>query len=180
MNTPSILLVAALLTAQAAPAQDPAATVSAARALVNEQSWTDLDARLAAIPPDDAAWERLPAVVYSAGIARNDLPGVVDRLTRLAAATTSPSIKASALIVIGRAHRRQGDMDAATKALERAKAAAPGSSYAEDAAGLIYEIRYVRPGLTAPSIVTTARDGRAFDLATLRGKPAVLVFWGTT
>ena len=49
-----------------------------------------------------------------------------------------------------------------------------------EAAGLIYEITYLRPGLPAPAINTKARNGRTFDLAALRGKPAVLVFWGTT
>ena len=171
------LLLLAVMTAQAP--QDPAATVTAVRQLASAKSWDAFDARVESIPPDDPAWERLPQVVYQAGIERKDLPSVIDRLARVAGATTSPAIKASAFIVIGRAYRRQGDLTAATSALERA-AAAPGTPAAEQATGIIYEITHLSPGLQAPPIDARARNGRSISLAALRGRPVVLVFWGTS
>jgi hypothetical protein len=122
----------------------------------------------------------LPAVIYEAGIARKELPATIDRLTRAVAATSNPRIKSSALIVIGRAHRRQGNAEAAAQSFEAAKQAAPGTPFAEDAAGLLYEVRYLSVGLPAPRITGKARSGEAVTLEGFRGKAVVLVFWGTT
>jgi hypothetical protein len=156
------------------------AAVEDIRLLTQEKMWNQSDARIESLTADDPAWERLPSVIYSDGVARNDLPPVISRLSRLAASTTQSSIKAAALIVVARAYRRQGDLAAATRALEDAKAAAPDSPSAEEATGLIYEIAHLSPGLPAPPIVAKARNGRTVSLAALRGKPVVLVFWGTT
>ena len=38
----------------------------------------------------------------------------------------------------------------------------------------------LRIGLPAPPISAKARNGRTISLAALRGKPVVLVFWGTS
>jgi hypothetical protein len=64
--------------------------------------------------------------------------------------------------------------------LQEAKAAAPGTPYAEEAIGLIYEIEHLAVGMAAPAISAKARNGRTVSLSALRGKPVVLVFWGTT
>src|SRR5688500_3793677 len=109
------------LVAQSQPAgQDP---VQALRALVAAKQWAELDARGASLAADDPAWERVASVVYQAGIARNDLPSVIARLRHVAETTSKPSIRAAALIVIGRVHRRQTDRAAAVRALEQAKSA---------------------------------------------------------
>jgi hypothetical protein len=170
------LLLFALTQSQPA-SQDP---VAAARALAQAKQWTELDARIASVGADDPAWERLASIVYSAAIARNDLPAVITRLRTVAEATTKPAIRAAALIAIGRANRRQGDREAAVRALGEAKASAPDSNYAEEAAGLIYEIEHLSPGLPAPPIEATSRSGKTVRLAALRGKSVVLVFWGST
>jgi len=159
------------------PAQD---TVTEIRGLVQAKLWTQVDARLDALTADDPAWERLPSVLYTAAIARQDLPSAVARLTRVASTTTKSSNKAAALIVVGRVYRRQGDFPAATRVLKEAKAAAPGTSFAEDADGLIYEIEHLSPGLPAPAFSGKARNAGTISLARLRGKPVVLVFWGST
>ena len=82
--------------------------------------------------------------------------------------------------MVARAYRRQSDKDAASRALEAAKAAAPRTPFAEEADGLLYEIAHLSIGVPAPPISGTARNGRAISLAALRGQPVVLVFWGTT
>ena len=156
------------------------ATAEAVRLLGRAGLWDRAHARVESLDADDAGWERLPSVIYEAGIARQDLPSAITRLSRAATATSSPSIKAAALVAIGRAYRRQGDNAAATQALETARAAAPGTPRAEEADGLIYEIAHLSPGLLAPPVTGKARNGRTVNLRDYRGRAVVLVFWGTT
>jgi len=156
------------------------ATAEAVRLLVGAELWDRAHTRAASVGVDDPAWERLAAVIYDEGIARKDLPYTIDTLSRLVESTTAASNKAAALVIIGRAYRRQNDKEAATRSLEAAKTAAPGSQYAEEADGLLYEIAHLSVGLPAPAIDAKTRDGQAVSLAALRGKPVVLVFWGTT
>jgi hypothetical protein len=156
------------------------AAVEAVRLLVRAELWDRVHARVASIGVDDRAWERLPTPVYDEGIARKDLPYTIGTLSKVVAATTTPSIKSAALLVIGRAHRRAGDHTAAIAALEAAKAESPGTLHAEEADGVIYEITYLRAGLPAPAVAGRTRNGGTIDLARLRGRPVVLVFWGST
>jgi hypothetical protein len=83
-------------------------------------------------------------------------------------------------MMVGRASRRPGEPAAAMRGLVGSRPAAPASTYAEESKGIIYEIDYLSPGKMAPAISATARGGRTVSLAALRGKPVVLVFWGTT
>ena len=155
-------------------------TAEAVRLLNDAELWDRAHARIASIGMDDPAWERLPAVIYAEGIARGDLPYTIDALSRTVQSTTTALNKAAALVVIGRAYRRQNDTKAATAALEAARTAAPGSRYAEEAEGLIYEIAHLSVGLPAPPFEGKTRAGSTVNLAQFRGKPVVLVFWGTT
>jgi hypothetical protein len=155
-------------------------SAEAVRLLVRAELWDRARARIDSLAADDPAWPRMAPVVYQEGIARKDLPYAIDKLSHVAASTPNASIKAPVLVVVGRAYRRQGDKDAATRALEAARAAAPGTPVAEEADGLLYEITHLSIGLPAPPISGKARNGRTISLAALRGKPVVLVFWGTT
>ena len=160
-----------------------AATLAATEAvwmLVRAELWDRVHARVASIPYDDPAWTRLAGAIYSEGVARKDSRYAIETLSRAAASTTTPSIKAAVLVVLARAHRRAGDLASAASALEAAKAAAPGSTQAEEADGLLYEIKYLSPGRPAPAVAGTTRNAGAIDLAALRGKGVVLVFWGST
>ena len=164
------------------PRSDAAALASAeaVRLLGRAALWDRAHARVDSLDPDDTAWTRVASPVYEEGIARKDLPYTIDKLSRVTAATTNPAVKSSVGVVLGRAYRRQGDLAAATRALEAAKAASPGTPSAEEADGLLYEIKYLSVGLPAPPVSGKPRNGPAIDLAGLRGKPVVLVFWGTT
>jgi hypothetical protein len=164
------------------PGTDAAAigSAEAVRLLVRAELWDRAHARIDSLAVDDTAWPRVAPVVYSEGIAHKDLPSAIERLSRVAATTTNASIKAPVLVVVARAYRRQDDKEAATRALEAAKAAAPGTPVAEEADGLLYEIAHLSIGLPAPPISGRTRSGRTISLAALRGKPIVLVFWGTT
>jgi hypothetical protein len=156
------------------------ATTEAVRLLVRAELWDRAQERVDSVEADDPAWERLPGVLYEAAIARKDLPSAIERISRVVSATTNARIKSSALLVVGRAYRRQGNIDAASRSFEAAKAAAPDAPYAQEADGLLYEVKHLSPGLPAPEISGTARSGRPVTLAGFRGKAVVLVFWGTT
>lgn len=156
------------------------AAVEAVRLLVRAELWDPARARIDALDFDEPAWERVPSVVYDLGIARKDLPGTIEKLSRAAASTTRAQTKSAVLLIMGRAYRRQGDLSAATRSLEEAKSAATNSPYAEEADGVLYEIAHLSKGLQAPPVSGKPRNGRAVNLAAFRGKPVVLVFWGTT
>jgi len=156
------------------------ASAEAIRLLVRAELWDRADARLDSLAPDDVAWPRVAAVVYEEGIARKDLRGAIDRLTRVAGATSKPANAAAAMLIVGRAWRRGGDTSAALQALGAVQSAVPGTPLAEEAAGIIYEIEHLSPGLEAPAVSGQPRKGRAVDLRSYRGTPVVLVFWGTT
>ena len=165
------------------PRTDAAAlgSAEAVRVLVRAELWERAHARIESLQFDDPAWSRVAAIVYEAGIARKDLPAAIATLSRAAASTTDAAIKSSVLLVLGRAYRRHGDSEAATRSLEAAKSAAPGTPSAEEADGLIYEIRHLSVGLPAPPVSGKPRNARqAISRESLRGKPAVLVFWGST
>ena len=165
------------------PRTDAAAigTAEAIRMLVRGELWDRVQARVESLRFDDPAWARVAAIVYEAGIARKDVPSAIATLSRAAASTTDASIKSAVLVVLGRAYRRQGDTAAATRSLEAAKAAAPGTPAAEEADGLIYEIRYLSAGLPAPPVSGKPRNApQSITLESFRGKPVVLVFWGST
>ena len=155
-------------------------SAEAVRLLFRAELWDRAHARIASVEFDDPAWTRLATPIYEAGIARKDLPGAIATLSRTAAATTTPSIRAAVLVVAGRAYRRHGDNDAATRSLDAARAAAPGTPYAEEADGLLYEIKYLSVGVVAPPVSGRTRSAGTIDAAALRGKPVVLVFWGST
>lgn len=165
------------------PRTDAAAigTAEAVRLLVQAELWDRAHARIESLQFDDPAWSRVASIVYEAGNARKNLPAAIATLSRAASSTTDASIKSSVLLVLGRAYRRHGDPAAAISALEAAKAAAPGTPAAEEADGLIYEIQHLGIGMQAPAIAGKPRNARQpITLESFRGKPVVLVFWGST
>ena len=184
---PAILAACLILGGGAAPSAQQSAnpTVDEVRRLVRAGQWESAHARVDALDPDDPAWIRLPAVIYEEGIARNDLPATIERLSRAAAATTTPAIKAAALVIVGRAYRRQGDKAAATQALEAATAAAPGPRYAEEARTHLRD-RAPRVGLPAPPVSgkpprPVPSGVRSRDrLRAAQEARRKQIFWGTT
>jgi AhpC/TSA family len=156
------------------------ATADAIRLLVRGQFWEQAHARMAAVGIDDPAWERLSAAVYEEGGMRKDFAYTIETLSKVAATTTSATIKAATLLDVGRAHRRQGNVDAAKESLEASRSAAPGSAPSKEAAGILYEIAHLSVGLPAPTFSAKGRNGKTVDLASFHGRPVVLVFWSTT
>jgi hypothetical protein len=157
------------------------AAVEAIRLLSRAEQWDRAHARVDSLDADDPAWERVPSVLYEEGIARKSFEYTVATLSQTAASTKNGPIKSAALLVIGRVHRRQGDLPAATRSFEAARAAAPGTPQAAEADGLIYEVEHLSVGLPAPAIAGKPRNARRpITLESFRGKPIVLVFWAST
>jgi hypothetical protein len=156
------------------------ATADAIRLLIRGQFWDQAHARMAAVGINDPAWERLSAAVYEEGSTRKDFAYTIETLSKVAATTTSATIKSATLLDVGRAQRRQGNLDATKEALEASRSAAPGSASATEADRILYEIVYLSPGLPAPTFSAKGRNGKTVDLAAFRGRPVVLVFWSTT
>jgi hypothetical protein len=157
------------------------AAVEAIRLLIRAELWDRAHARVGSLDVDDPAWERVPSALSEEGIERKSFEYTVATLSQTAGTTKTASIKAAALLIIGRVHRRQGDLPAATRSLEEARDAAPGTPQAAEADGLIYEIAHLSLGLPAPPISGKPRNGRrAITLDSFRGKPIVLVFWAST
>ena len=157
------------------------AAAEAVRLLNGAELWDAAHARFESLDTNDPAWNRIPAVLYDEAIARKTFEDTLARLAQIAGATRTPSIKAAALLIVGRIHRRQGDLPAAAGSLREAIAAAPGTPQAEEADGLIYEIEHLSPGLPAPPVSGKPRNARrAITLDSFRGKPIVLVFWAST
>jgi len=181
---PAIKWNAALWQVHARSPHSEAGAIAAAEAielLIRAELWDRAHGRVESLDADDPAWERVPSALYSEGIARKRFEYTVATLAKTAASTKTPSIKSAALLIIGRVDRRQGDLPAATRSLEEARAAAPGTPQATEADGLIYEIEHLSPGLPAPPISGTPRNAHgAITLESFRGKPIVLVFWAST
>ena len=156
------------------------ATADAIRLLVRGEFWEQAHARTEAVGVDDPAWGRLSSALYEEGSTRKDFPYTIDKLSKIAAATTSPTIKSAVLLDVGRAQRRQGDMAAAKESLEASRSAAPDSASSEEADRVLYEITRLSVGLPAPTFSAKGRNGKTVDLAAFHGRPVVLVFWSTT
>jgi hypothetical protein len=156
------------------------ATADAIRLLVRGQFWDQAHARTEAVGADEKAWERLSAAIYEEGSTRKDFGYVITTLSKIAAATKSPTITSAVMLDIARAQRRQGDTAAATKSFEASRSAAPDSASGQEADRVLYEINYLSVGLPAPTFSTKGRNGKTVDLASFRGRPVVLVFWSTT
>jgi hypothetical protein len=156
------------------------ATADAIRLLVRGQFWEQAHARTGVVAVDDPAWERLSSAIYEEGSTRKDFAYTIATLSKVAATSTRPTIKAAVLLDVGRARRRQGDMAAAKESLEASRSAAPGSASSEEADRVLYEITHLSVGLPAPIFSAKGRNGKIVDLAAFRGRPVVLVFWSTT
>jgi hypothetical protein len=123
---------------------------------------------------------RLSAYLYYEASGRKDYSYLVNRLSDVSARTNDATVKSAALVALGRAYRRQGDMPLAAKTLELARAAAPQSAAANEADGLLYDIAHLSLGMQAPAFSGTTPDGRTVTLDSFRGKAVALVFWAST
>jgi hypothetical protein len=146
------------------------------RAELSDQAHTKADS----LGADDLAWVRLSGYLYYEASWRKDYSYLVNRLSDVSARTNDATVKSAALVALGRAYRRQGDVTLAVQTFESARAAAPESATANEANALLYDIAHLSLGLQAPAFSGTTPDGRTVTLDSLRGKAVAIVFWGST
>lgn len=156
------------------------ATAEAIQLLIRAELWEEARAKVDAVGVNDRAWERLSAYLYYDASARKDYGRAAETFSKVADGTRTASVKAAALLSLGRVQRQQGDTAAAVKSLESARDAAPDSASATEADGLLYDIAYLSIGLQAPAFSAMSIDGRAISLDSLRGRAVAMVFWGST
>jgi hypothetical protein len=156
------------------------ATAEAIQLLIRAELGEKARARVDSLSVDDRAWEHLSAYLYYDASARKDFGRAAGMFSKVANATRLPSIKAAALLSLGRVQRRQGDMAAAVKSLEAARDAAPGTDSASESEKLLYDIANLSIGLQAPVFSAAGIDGRTISLDGLRGRAVAMVFWGST
>lgn len=179
-----LLVVALLIVPPAGQAASPdaaaVARADAIQSLIREKKFDEAHAKADALSLDDPAWERLSAYLYYEASSRKDFAYLLSKLPAVASGNGRPSAKAAALVALGRTYRRDGKSEQAVASLEAAESAAPGSNPSLEARALLYDIRTLSIGLPAPAFSATDRSGRTISLDTLRGKVAVLLFWGST
>jgi hypothetical protein len=156
------------------------ATAEAIQLLLRAELSDQAHAKADSLSADDLAWVRLSAYLYYEASWRKNYSYLVNRLSDVSARTNDGTVKSAALVALGRAYRRQGDMPLAVRTLESARAAAPESAPANEADGLLYDIAHLSLGLQAPAFSGTTPDGRTVTLDGLRGKAVALVFWAST
>ena len=156
------------------------ATAEAIQLLLRAELSDQAHAKLDSLSADDLAWVRLSGYLYYEASWRKDYSYLVNRLSDVSARTNDATVKSAALLALGRAHRRQGDVPLAIKTLESARDAAPESAPANEADGLLYDIAHLSLGMQAPAFSGTTPDGRTVTLDSFRGKAVALVFWAST
>jgi hypothetical protein len=156
------------------------ATAEAIQLLLRAELSDQAHAKADSLSADDLAWVRLSAYLDYEASWRKNYSYLVNRLSDVSARTNDGTVKSAALVALGRAYRRQGDMPLAVRTLESARAAAPESAPANEADGLLYDIAHLSLGLQAPAFSGTTPDGRTVTLDGLRGKAVALVFWAST
>ena len=156
-----------------------AATVEALRLLHRADRRSELQAKADALKPDDAAWKQVFYVLMNSAAKSKDYQYLIAKAEALAQAAPDREIKAQARFNIGDAYWRTKDSDRARKNFQTVVNEFPGTDYAEEAAGNLWEIESLNTGQPAPSFQRTTIKGDSISLAGFKGKVLVLKFWGT-
>jgi tetratricopeptide (TPR) repeat protein len=155
------------------------ATTEAVRLLVYADRFAEAQARVDRIPPDDPAWQTLARVVLASAVRQKDYTYFFAKLQSVLSETRDANTKAAVHLTLGRAWRQRGDEKKAVAAFRAAIDVAGGSPAGKEAETQLYELLHLAVGRPAPSFSATTTAGGPLSLADYRGKPVVLVFWGT-
>jgi tetratricopeptide (TPR) repeat protein len=155
------------------------ATIEALRLLNRTDRLTEVQAKVDTLKPDDGAWKQVLYVLMSAASKIKDYNYLIGKAEALAQAAVDRDIKAQARFNIGDAYWRTKDTDRARKAFQAVVTEFPGTKYAEEAEGNLWEIESLNLGQPAPAFERTTINGDAISLAGFKGKVLVLKFWGT-
>jgi len=143
------------------------------------QMYEVLIARADLLPLQDSLWASVIARVQDSSRRRGDYSSLFSRAQRLLDASTTPLIKASTHIALGKAYRDLGQTDKARQAFEAAAAEAPNAPAAADAERFLYEMSQLQVGQPAPRFEATTLDGKPFNSGDMRGKVVLLNLWAS-
>jgi tetratricopeptide (TPR) repeat protein len=155
------------------------ATTEAVRLLVYADRFTQAQARADRIPPDDRALQRLARVLLDAASRQKNYTYFFAKLQSVLGDATDANTRAAVQVSLGRAWRQLRDEKKAEAAFRAAMDVSPDSATAKQAERELYELLHLGVGQPAPSFSAAAIGGRHVSLADYRGKPLLLVFWGT-
>jgi AhpC/TSA family len=94
-------------------------------------------------------------------------------------AAPDAATRAAVQLSLGGAWRKQNDDKKAGAAFRAAIELAEDSPAGKQAKSQLYELLHLSVGQPAPSFSAAAIGGRRISPANYRGKPLLLVFWGT-
>jgi hypothetical protein len=155
------------------------ATTEAVRLLVLADRFTDVHARANQIPADDPAWQGVAPLLFISASREKNFTYFFAKLQSVFDEAHDPKTRAALQFNLGRGWRTRNDEEKAITAFRSAMELAADSPAGKQAQAQLYELLHLGIGQPAPSFSTTALGGTHLSLADYRGKPLVLVFWGT-
>ncbi|HJZ96467.1 MAG TPA: hypothetical protein VKE70_08165 [Candidatus Solibacter sp.] len=155
------------------------ATSEAVRLLVLADRFTEVHASADQIPPDDPAWQGVAPLLFISASRQKDYTYLLAKLQSVFDQARDPKTRAALQFNLGRGWRARNDEAKAKTAFRSAMELAADSPAGKQAQAQLYELLHLGIGRPAPSFSTTALGGAHLSLADYRGKPLVLVFWGT-
>jgi len=155
------------------------ATTEALRLLVYADRFTEVQALTDRIPPDDPAWQGLARVLLDSASLQKNYAYFFAKLQSVLSAATDANTRAAVQVSLGRAWRQQRDEKKAEAAFRSAIELAGNSPAGKQAETQLYELLHLGVGQPAPSFSAARIGGARLSLEEYRGKPLVLLFWGT-
>lgn len=155
------------------------ATSEAVHLLIHAGRFTDAYARADQVAPQDSAWEGLAQVLFEAASLQKDFTYFFRKLDTVLPAATDRKVRAALQLGLGRAWREKKEPEKARAAFQDAIESGRDSTSGKQAEAELYEVLHLSPGQPAPQFSVPAINGAPLSLADYRGKPLVLVFWGT-
>jgi AhpC/TSA family len=135
--------------------------------------------RVDRIPPDDPAWQDVARVLLISAARQKDYTFFFAKLQSVLSDTTGANTRAAVQVSLGRAWREQRDQKKAESAFRSAIELAADSPAGRQAQNQLYELLHLGVGQAAPPFSAAGIGGARLSLEDYRGKPLVLVFWGT-
>ena len=155
------------------------ATTEAVRLLVLADRFADLQTRADRIPADDPAWQGVAPLLFISASRQKNFTYFFSKLQSVLDETRDLKTLAALQFNLGRGWRARNDEEKAKTAFRSAIELAPDSPAGKQAAAVLYELLHLGVGQPAPSFSATTVSGSRLSLSDYRGKPLVLVFWGT-
>jgi hypothetical protein len=155
------------------------ATTEAVRLLVYADRFAEVQARVDRVPPDDTAWQGLARVLLDSAARQKEYTYFFVKLQSVLRDAKDANTRAAVEVSLGRAWRRQHHAAKAEGAFRSAIDLAADSRAGKEAETQLYEMLHLSVGQPAPEFSAESLGGERVSLAAYRGKPLVLVFWGT-